>query len=183
MKRHIRAMGVDDAPFRRGLDGRTLLVGVVVRAPSFLEAVEIRPITVDGNDSTSALVDMLSTPHGRIVSAVITQACTFAGFNVFDPVEVHRRTGKPVISVRTRSKRDVVAAIRKAAENWERRLEMMSSGVEFEWRNRIVRVHGMEVEEAIRVLDAFTQEGSTPEPVRLADLIAGAIGEARRKGL
>src|SRR3972149_5437096 len=47
MKPNVRILGIDDAPFRFG-DAETEAVGVVVRAPSYLEGVMMTHVAGDG---------------------------------------------------------------------------------------------------------------------------------------
>jgi len=61
MKKNIRALGIDDSYFTPHVPGDVELVGVVMRAPSYIEGIIKRKIKVDGLDSTEKIIDMLRT--------------------------------------------------------------------------------------------------------------------------
>ena len=60
MKPQVRILGIDDSPFRFG-DKESLVVGALVRAPNYLEAVMRTQVEVDGDDSTERLAEMISS--------------------------------------------------------------------------------------------------------------------------
>ena len=63
MKPNARVLGIDDAPFVFG-DAETEVVGVVVRAPSYVEGVMMTRVAVDGRDANARLAAMLRYKPG-----------------------------------------------------------------------------------------------------------------------
>jgi endonuclease V-like protein UPF0215 family len=59
MKAQSRILGVDDAPFKF-TDEHVPVVGVVVRAPSYVEGVLTTRVRVDGADATEALASAIN---------------------------------------------------------------------------------------------------------------------------
>ncbi len=181
MKRQVRILGLDDSPFEFG-DGRSLVVGALVRTPNYLEAVMKASVEVDGTDSTDSVVDMISKSRYRDqVKALMVDGIALAGFNVLDIEDINRRTGLPVLTV-TRDMPDmddIKAALKKHFDDWERRYALISRfplrkietahkplyacGVGLEWR---------EFEELVAM---STVRGAVPEPVRIAHLISSAM--------
>ena len=64
MKAQARILGVDDAPFRFG-DDLVPVIGVVVRSPSYVEAVLTTKVHVDGRDATEVLANTIGGSRYR----------------------------------------------------------------------------------------------------------------------
>ncbi len=188
MKESIRALGIDDSYFKPHTKSTVPLVGVLVRAPNYLEGVLLREITVDGMDATEAILDMLKTPHGRQARVVITQGITFGGFNIIDLERLNEEGEIPIIVV-SRKKPDIVAmedALRKHFSDWEERVRLLKKVGIVEVENKgfplYIQVVGMDITEAKFILNNFTIRGAIPEPVRMAHIIASALGSGESRG-
>ncbi|MEE8232829.1 MAG: DUF99 family protein, partial [Thermoplasmata archaeon] len=64
MKEQVRVLGLDDGPFSFG-DPTVVVVGVVVRLPSYVEGVLVTEVEVDGTDATLRIVDALQNSRFR----------------------------------------------------------------------------------------------------------------------
>ncbi len=189
MKKYIRALGVDDSYFVPHEPGETSLVGIIMRAPNYLEGMLIRKIKVDGLDATDAILDMLSSKYGKQVRVIFTQGITFGGFNIIDIGRIWRVTNIPVIVV-SRKKPDmekIEEALEKHFEDWKMRMEMISKYPLVNIKNGrfviYVQYAGLDKEEVEKIVSQFTVRGAIPEPLRVAHLIASALhfGESRGK--
>jgi len=184
MKSHIRSAGFSTGPV--DLDADTAgLVMAVMRAPDYLEAVAVDEVAIDGDDSTETMISMLSrAPQKDQVHAVFTNATTMAGFNIIDVDLFTGRTGVPVISI-VRDAPDMGAvadALRTRFGEPGPRFEMLSRR---EWTG-IGGIHatwaGTDEAGARESLSACTMIGNIPEPLRVARLIASAIGSGISHG-
>ena len=123
MKQQIRMLGIDDSPFRFG-GGKALVVGAVVRAPNYLEGVMRTEVTIDGTDSTPALVKLVSGSRYRDqIKVVMIDGIALAGFNVIDIETLHSELGIPVLTL-TRDRPDFAkmrAALEKYFDDWQER--------------------------------------------------------------
>src|SRR3989304_5305419 len=108
MKAQSRILGVDDAPFRF-TDEHVPVVGVVVRAPSYVEGVLTTRVHVDGADATEALASAINrSRYRRGLALALLDGAALGGFNVVDIDALHDSTGVPVATV-TREKPDLEA--------------------------------------------------------------------------
>ena len=181
MKQQVRILGLDDSPFSFG-DGRSLVVGALVRVPNYLEAVMKTDVAVDGDDSTDRIVEMVSKSRYREqVKAVMIDGIALAGFNVVDIERLSDETGLPVLTV-TRDKPDMDdmrSALKKHFDDWEERYSLVSR---FELK-RIKTAHkplyacgiGLEWKQFEELVTLSTVRGAVPEPIRVAHLIASAM--------
>ncbi len=127
MKAQARILGVDDGPFRF-TDEFVPVVGVVVRAPSYVEAVLMTRVHVDGTDATDVLARAIrGSRYWEGLGLVLLDGAALGGFNVVDVEALHAATDRPVATI-TRRKPDAVAierALRARFPDWERRLEIL----------------------------------------------------------
>lgn len=191
MKEQIRVCGIDDAPFEFGNRGsKAIVIGTVVRAPSYLEGVLRFEVSVDGDDATDEIVSALSSSRFlEQIRAVMIDGIVLAGFNIVDIDSLSRALEIPVITV-TRDRPDMDAirsALSKYFDDWEDRLERISRLplIELKTPNNPIFVShaGIEQEEAERIIQSTTLRGAIPEPIRMAHIIASGLvrGESRGK--
>lgn len=187
MKEQVRVLGIDDSPFEFG-DRRSMVIGALVRAPGYLEAVMRTDVAVDGDDATDRLVEMvMSSRYRDQVKLVMLDGIALAGFNVVDMQALHRRTGLAVATV-TRDEPDLgemEAALRKHFDDWESRLSLVKAlplrPLDTGHKPVHASVLGMDWDDFVRVARATTVRGAIPEPLRIAHLVSAAVvrGESR----
>ncbi|MCL4326760.1 MAG: DUF99 family protein [Candidatus Thermoplasmatota archaeon] len=189
MKKNIRILGVDDAPFRRDRDDQTELVMTVMRMDFKIEGIIIRKIMLDGYDSTDAIIDILNHDMGESVNLVMTDGITFGGMNICDLDEVYEESQRPVISVTRREpdKEALISAIEKHHSEPQRGIDIIRRSriekIEIGNRKSIyVNLKGIEISEARRIIEKTRKEGLMPEPVRISHLIGSAIKYGKSRG-
>lgn len=180
-------LGVDDGPFTWE-QAHADVVGVLMRAGTYVEAVMRTRVAVDGDDATMALVNMVAkSRYADAVQVLMLDGVSFGGFNVVDLDAVRDALGVPVLTV-TRDPPDkpaIEAALRKHFPDAERRLALLQrhplERVETAHSPVWVKRVGLGEQDARDLVRATTVRGAIPEPLRLAHLIAAAIhfGESR----
>ena len=177
-------MAVDDGPFKFG-DSETFVVGLVVRGASYLEAAYMGLVEVDGTNVTEVIEGLVDVSKQRDqLKALFLDGVTFAGFNVVDIEALHKATGVPVITVvdKTPSGEDILTALKANFKDWERRWQLLSTPAlhRFELPDGAAltcHLAGIGEAEARELIKTTTLRGHTPEPLRMADLIASALPE------
>jgi endonuclease V-like protein UPF0215 family len=191
VKPQIRAVGFDDGTFsfssklRRD---RTVLIGVVMKGSQEVVGILSRWITVDGSDATDAMIDAVSSSRFKDLRVVLLKGITYAGFNVVDLERLSRETGLPVIVV-VRKKPDLQAmevALRKHFSDAEERINLLRKApplVELIPNKLYIQAVGVDEKTAGEIVRVTTRTGLTPEPLRLAHMIASAVmtGESTRE--
>jgi endonuclease V-like protein UPF0215 family len=106
---------------------------------------------------------------------------TFAGFNVVDIKKLFALTGLPIISL-TNVKPDLEAiyeALKHLPDTEERWQIILNAGEIQEVTNKGVKLYmglaGITLTDAITILNLTSTRGSSPEPLRVAHLIASGI--------
>jgi endonuclease V-like protein UPF0215 family len=180
---------VDDAPFSFG-DRSTLLVGVVMRTPAYIESILSTTVDIDGNNGTTKLIDLVTNSrHRDQLKALMLDGASVGGFNVIDIEKLYSKTGVPVITI-TRDYPDfdsIKKALQAHFKDWHERWECLSTGdlVEIKTINSpiYIKTAGLELKLAKELLKLSTIRGNLPEPLRIAHLIASGIatGESSSK--
>jgi hypothetical protein len=178
-------VGFDDAPFPPEHRGDVPVVGAVYAAGR-LDGVLVGRVRRDGADSARRLAALVAgSRFAGHIRLVLLQGVALAGFNVVDAHDLSQRLGLPVLVVARRAPdlaaidRALRASVRGGARKWSiiQRLGPME---------RLGRVYvqrvGLTADEARGVVERFALHGHVPEPLRVAHLIAGALGRGESRG-
>lgn len=187
MKSQIRVLGIDDAPFSFG-DERVMVVGVVMRIPSYIEAVLRTEVEVDGDDACDRLVEMINNSrYKEQLKLAMLDGVALGGFNVIDIKKLYENVDIPIVTI-TRDKPDLQAmekALREHFTDWEKRLAIIKNRelVELKTEHKpiFVKSTGIEQDELKVIIEQSTVRGALPEALRVAHLIATGVvaGESR----
>jgi uncharacterized protein len=182
VKQEIRVLGIDDGQFLPHTKGEVLVVGVVFRGGTSVDGVMHTHVDIDGLDATDKIVAMINaSPHKPQIRVVMLNGVTVAGFNLVDIVKLNKATGVPILSV-TQDKPDL-DAIHEALKNLpetEKRWEIIQNegairAIQNKGAKLYVGLAGLDVDDALIVLDTTSTRGSLPEPLRVAHLIASGV--------
>jgi len=190
VKPEIRVLGVDDGFFIPHTKGKVDVIGVVYRGGYWLDGVMRTEVTIDGMDATEKIASMIKeSPHYDQLRVVVLNGITFAGFNVVDINELHKRVNLPVIAV-TREKPNF-AEIKKALENLperERRwkaIENAGNIIKVKTRNTeeavYMQIAGVSQKDAEKILRTTSSRSNVPEALRVAHIIASGLARSEEK--
>ncbi len=185
MKKEIRLLGVDDAPFDKFKDKKTLIIGAFFRGGSSMDGVLSEVVGVDGDDASDKIIRMVkkSKFHPQL-RAILLKGLAVGGFNMVDIRKVSRKTGVPVIVVMRRL---------PSTESMKKALIKLGKQGSIEFIGRAGKIHeagslymqfsGTTLEQAKEIIRISCSRGNIPEPIRAAHLIAGGVklGESRGK--
>ncbi len=181
MKRGLRILGIDDGPFKKGENYKTVLVGVLTKFNSYIEGITIRKIDIDGTDVNDQILSMFNGRFNREINLIMTNGITFGGFNIMDISLIHDKTKIPVISV-VRKKPNIASmenAIIKHFEDSEYRISIIKKSYPeeflFSGKKLYVNYAGLDYTEVKGIIEKTTIMGNIPEPIRLAHIVATAI--------
>jgi len=188
MKKQIRILGIDDAPFTF-TDKYTRIIGVVMRGGSYLECVLSDKISVDGKDSTSILTRMIQqTKHHDQLRAVMLDGIALGGFNIVNIHELSHATDLPIITI-TRDKPDfgkMKKALQSNFADWKERWMLLEEKdiheIQTEYNPIYIQCVGISLEAAKDIIKLSTIRGVLPETIRVAHLIASGITRGESYG-
>jgi len=189
IKKEIRILGIDDAPFKFGRDKRTMLIGVVFRGGSYLDGVLRSDVEIDGVDATEKIIDMVKRAKFKDLRVIMLDGLGFGGFNLVDIEKVFMETSLPVIVVVRKmpdlNKIKKTIAQMKHSDFYLRCIEKAGVPREVETRKGksiYIQYHGLKFEDAERIVKISATRSLIPEPIRVAHLIASGIALGESKG-
>lgn len=175
----IRALGVAES-FRPSAP-RSVLAGVVMRSDFVIDGLALSRTRVGGDDATRSIASLYRRFHRNDVNLLMVSGAILSLYNIVDVDDLARRTGLPVVCVTYKETAGIEGSIRRHfPAGAEKKLEAYRKlgarvGVPLKTGHRVyVRLAGVQKEEAKAALDAFTLQGSIPEPLKVAKLLARA---------
>jgi uncharacterized protein len=188
MKRQVRILGIDDAPFTFQ-EKYSTIIGVVMRGGEYLECVLRDQVTIDGTEATEICTQMiLHSRHQRQLKAVMIDGACLGGFNVVDIEALTTSIHLPVITV-TRDKpnqRKIKLALQKNFVDWKERWNVLQKGrlhmIPTHHNPMYIKCTGISLEDAKELINLSTIRGVIPEPIRVAHLIASGITRGESYG-
>jgi endonuclease V-like protein UPF0215 family len=176
-KKGLRVLGIAES--FRGRN-RSTLAGVVMRKDLLIDGIAFAEITVGGMDATDGVIGIVTGLDRRDINCLMLGGCVIAWYNIIDPARVSEETGLPVIVVTYEDSEGLEDDIGHHFPGDRDRLDAYlrlgdRTPVALTTGERIfIRSWNMEIEDAARVCNAFTEHGKVPEPLRVARLIARA---------
>ncbi len=144
--------------------------------------VELNLVKVDGLEASTTIAyatTRLKLRNKVEPKAILLDSITIAGFNIASPPTITKLTGTPVIvayKYKPSSAR-LEEALRKHFKDWQLRikvLKLVDSTVEIVTRKGTLHILTWKIslEEAKNIIEQTQVHARTPEPLRIADIIA-----------
>lgn len=184
-KRGIRVLGVAES-FREG-QPRSVISGVVMRRDLVVDGFALGWTTVGGNDATSKIASLFRSLRRNDVNLIMLSGCVISGYNFVDVDSLSKRAGLPVVCLTYNETAGLESALAKRFPDSEDKMAAYRKlGARSALRLRsghtiYVRTSNLGLDDATALVNLFTLQGSVPEPVRVARLLARVV--SRRSSL
>lgn len=183
VKKEIRILGWDDAPFPKGEKGKVLLVGSILRGGSFLDGLLRTDVEIDGLDATDKIIKATKKTRHKDLRVIMLDGITFGGFNVVDIKKLHKETKLPVIViVRRKTNMKKFTEAMKKLDGFKKRLKAVKNAGKFyevKTKRRGKGIYfqkiGLTKEEAEKIINISATRSLIPEPIRVSHIIASGI--------
>lgn len=185
LKPLIRLIAFDDGFFTPKKKGKALLVGILSRLDNRVEGIVSAQIAVDGFDSTKKIISLIQkTRFGKQAQFILLSGLNFAGFNVVDAQQLHKKTGKPVLVVFRKhpDMKKFFLALKKTKNAMKRWQLVLNAGCICPAGKIHFQAIGLGGQTARQLIKKLCINSNLPEPIRLAHLVASGIslGESTR---
>ncbi len=185
LKKEIRVIGIDDAPFRKFKRGKVLVIGTVFRGGSLMDGVLSTKVNIDGNDSTKKIVEMVNKSKFKPqLQCIFLDGISLGGFNVIDIHEVNKKTRIPVVVIIRKKPNIEKIKTTLTKLNKKNKIRLLEkAGEVIKIGDIYVQLAGLTLEKAKEILKIVCTRSLIPEPIRIAHLIASGVvdGESRGK--
>ena len=188
IKREIRILGIDDAPFPPHTKNNVMLIGTIFRGGTWLDGVLRTYIKGDGTDSTSNIIKMVNgSRHKDQMGVIMLDGITFGGFNVVNIKEIFDETGIPIIVIMRKfpNFEKIKKALMRFEDCRERWALIQETGTVHKIENiepLYIQIYGIDLEDAKEIVSIATTRSAIPEPIRVAHLIGAGVVTGESKG-
>jgi hypothetical protein len=179
-KKGIRALGIAES-FVKGRSEKAVLAGVVMRGDLQIDGFGVGHITVGGMDATDGVLEIYHGMERTDINLLLLNGCVISLFNMVDLEVLFGELSIPVICVTYEESEGLERYLEELEDAGERMRLYRSLGgrtpVELHTGHTVlVRYQGIETEREVKaVLDRFTLQGSVPEPLKAARLLARSL--------
>jgi len=178
-KKGLRGLAIAES-FKQG-DAVSRLAGLVIRRDFIVDGFVFGKCTLEGDDATDAILEMYSKLDRDDISYILISGLIISMYNIIDIKRIWGTTKIPVIAVSYEESLGIEDSIRHHFPNsYEKELEQYYKlGKRMEvtlhtGHKLFFRHEGCLFEDVVKFLDSLTLQGSIPEPVRVAHLLAKA---------
>src|SRR5919206_3890192 len=176
-KKGIRVFGIAES-FRAPYTKSTI-AGVVMRRDLIIDGIALNNTTLRGNDSTENILCMFKSLKRSDINCIMLDGLIISMYNIINGKLIQIETGLPVIAITFEDSAGLETSIRRHfPDNPESKLEQYGK---LGKRDRVllktgkflfIRYWGLTLKHAVTILNSFTLQGSIPEPIRIAKLVA-----------
>lgn len=182
-KKGLRGLAVAES-FRES-DKTSTLAGVVMRRDFVIDGFVLGSTTLEGDDSTDEIISMYEKLSREDISFVMVSGLIISMYNIVDIKRLWTMLSVPIIGVTYEESGGIEAAIKHHfPDSYQPKIDQYQrlgsrTKVSLHTNHDIfLRIEGCSMNEAKRLLDTLTIQGSVPEPLRIAQLLAKAVHDA-----
>ena len=182
-------MGIDDSSFKKKQIKKILVIATVFRGGSFLDGILSTKITVDGNDSTKKIIQMINrTKHKGQLQVVMLNGIALGGFNIIDIKKLSQKTKFPVIVLMRKypDMEKIHQALKNFKNSKQKQLLIKKAGKIYEIKIKRKKIYAqlsnISLEKTKKIISLTATHSLIPEPLRIAHLIASGISLGENKG-
>jgi len=161
---------------------KSILAGVVMRRDFLIDGFVFGKTTVEGDDATEAILSMYKKLNRPDISYLLISGIIISMYNIIDLKKISQSLDLPVIGVTYQDSEGIEEAIRHHfPDSYESKLKEYQ---ELENREKItlhtsydiyIRKEGCTLSDVKHLLNELTLQGSFPEPLRVAQLLAKTL--------
>jgi len=161
---------------------KSILAGVVMRRDLLIDGFVFGRATIEGDDATETILSMYKKLNRPDISYLLISGIIISMYNIIDLKKISQSLELPVIGVTYQDSQGIEDAIRHHfPDSHESKLKEYQ---ELENRDKItlhtsydvyIRKEGCTLSDVKHLLDELTLQGSFPEPLRVAQLLAKTL--------
>ncbi len=161
---------------------KSILAGVVMRRDFLIDGFVFGKATIEGDDATETILSMYKKLNRPDISYLLISGIIISMYNIIDLKKISQSLDLPVIGVTYQDSKGIEEAIRHHfPDSYESKLKEYQ---ELENRDKItlhtscdiyIRKEGCTLSDVKHLLDELTLQGSFPEPLRVAQLLAKTL--------
>ena len=179
-KKGLRGLAIAES-FHQNSE-KSILSGLVMRRDFVIDGFVFGTATLDGDDATESILKMYDELNRPDISYVLISGLIISLYNIVDIKKIHEKLQIPIIGVTYNESEGIDSAIKHHFPNsFESKIKQYHK---LGNREKItlhtsadifVRRQGCDLHEVKHLLNELTIQGSFPEPLRVAQLLAKSL--------
>jgi hypothetical protein len=160
-------------------DKISTLAGIVMRRDFIIDGFVFDHTTIEGNDATDSILQMYKKLHRDDISFLMISGLIISMYNIVDIKKIWNELKIPIIGVTYEDSKGIEDTIKfHFPDSYQSKIEEyrnLGERIKFTLHTGhelYVRIEGCTIRETKNLLDAFTLQGSIPEPLRVAQMLA-----------
>jgi endonuclease V-like protein UPF0215 family len=178
-KKGIRALAIAES-FKKGTSN-SVLAGVVMRKDLVVDGIVFGNTTIEGEDATENIISMYNRLHRNDINFLLLDGLIISMYNIVDGNLLHENIKIPVIAISFKNSQGIENSIRKHFPlNYKNKIKNLRGLGKRDLivlkTNKVlwIRFWGINLREAINLVNSFLLQGAVPEPIKLAKIISHA---------
>lgn len=160
---------------------KSILAGVVMRRDLIIDGFVIGKTTLSGDDATDEILRMHEKLNRSDVSYILISGVIISLYNIIDIQKLYNKLQIPIIAITYNDSSGIEDALKYHFNDAQSKIDEYNK---LEERTRIklntnfdayIRNEGCSLSEVQKLLNELTIQGSIPEPIRVAQLLARTI--------
>ena len=176
-KKGLRGLAVAES-FRE-IDKTSSLAGVVMRRDFIIDGFVFGHATIEGSDATDSILQMYKKLHRDDISFLMISGLIISMYNIVNIKKIWNELKIPILGVTYENSKGIEEAIKfHFPDSYQSKIEEYHNLGErtkltlHTGHDLYVRIEGCTIQETKNLLNAFTLQGSMPEPLRVAQMLA-----------
>ncbi len=179
-KKGLRGLAIAES-FRQN-SSKSILSGVVMRRDFVIDGFVFGRTTLDGDDATDVILQMYDDLKRPDISYLLISGLIISLYNIIDIKKIHESLQIPIIGITYHDSKGIEDSIKHhfpnsykpKIKNYQKlgirkKITLHTSSEVF------VRKEGCNLHDVKYLLNKLTLQGSLPEPVRVAQLLAKSL--------
>jgi endonuclease V-like protein UPF0215 family len=149
-----------------------------------IDGITFGRATMSGDDATDEILRLYKSLGRDDVVCIMISGLVISMYNIVDGQRIFDETQVPLIAVTFEESRGLEETIKQRFQNWEAKMALynrLGSREKITLRTGktlFIRYWGLSQRKAVSLLNSFTLQGSIPEPIRVAKLVARNLSSA-----
>lgn len=179
-KKGLRGLAIAESFHQNSV--KSILSGLVMRRDFVIDGFVFGTATLDGDDATESILKMYDELNRPDISYVLISGLIISLYNIVDIKKIHEKLQIPIIGVTYNESEGIDSAIKHHFPNsYESKIKQYHKlgnreKITLHTSSDIfVRRQGCDLHEVKHLLNELTIQGSFPEPLRVAQLLAKSL--------